>query len=299
MEKRTYAVVIAALLAVAGGVAVLYGAEVWPEKVQPKDAEPVRRHIMLAAHRGVPQKAPENSIAGFREAIREGAVFIELDLVLSGDSVIYVSHDRNLWRTTGRNIEVSRARSWELDGVRLRGGEKLPRLSEVFDALGDRVFYIIETKDIGGETARRMDRALVGMIRQYRLERQVVLSSQSMASLKTLHGALGQAPYMYIFARRYPGDSPEERIKTLPAWVDAVSMSKDIVTKQIIRAARARGVRIALFTVTDRRGMKQALKYAPAIIFTDDVGMSINYLEGTRFIPAARPCGFRHLRLFL
>src|SRR3989442_9967523 len=52
------------------------------------------------AHRGASARAPENTLAAFKEAIRLGADSIELDAHLSADGVPMVIHDDSVDRTT-------------------------------------------------------------------------------------------------------------------------------------------------------------------------------------------------------
>ena len=54
----------------------------------------------ICAHRGASISHPENTIAAFKEAIRLGALMIELDLALTRDNQIVVLHDSTLDRTT-------------------------------------------------------------------------------------------------------------------------------------------------------------------------------------------------------
>jgi glycerophosphoryl diester phosphodiesterase len=269
-------IVICATIALSGG---------FIRETRPRAAEagpgpaPQNQRPILAAHRGAPQLAPENSIAGFRRAAVQGARFIEFDLVMSRDGVIYVCHDSNLKRTTGADINISHADSARLDGVKLPNGEKLPRLEEVFNKLNVNLSYIIETKSRSGGQGRKMDRELIRLLKKYHMENRVILSSQSLVSLSTLHEALDSPPYMYIFASRGMKEAPAARLKSVPGWISAVSISKDRVTPRTMRSARARGLKVALFTVSNTNDMRQAMKYGPEIIFTDNMRLSMMYLN--------------------
>jgi glycerophosphoryl diester phosphodiesterase len=265
---------------VVGWISVSHGAA--PLKPKSTMLRSVRasdsRHIMLIAHRGAPQEHPEHSIAGYRSAIRQGSIFIEPDLMISRDNVIYVCHDRNLKRTTGKNIDITKTDSKKLDRVKLKNGEKLHRLSEIFDEFGDAVFYVPETKNIGGKWVRKMNRALIKLIKQYRLQKRVMVQSQSLASLKTVHGAFKSMPSMYI-TEKDSGNDLIKRINALPAWIDAVSISHAKITKKARRAIKKRNFKIALYTAKNQGQMKKVLKYKPDMIFTDNVKMSKNYLK--------------------
>lgn len=55
--------------------------------------------LMLQAHRGVSTDCPENTMAAFAEAVKQGYDIIELDPKFTKDDVCVVLHDRNLKRT--------------------------------------------------------------------------------------------------------------------------------------------------------------------------------------------------------
>jgi glycerophosphoryl diester phosphodiesterase len=54
----------------------------------------------VIGHRGAAALAPENTLAGFREAKRLGCSWVEFDVRLTGDGVPVVCHDSRLRRTT-------------------------------------------------------------------------------------------------------------------------------------------------------------------------------------------------------
>ena len=65
--------------------------------------------IQAIAHRGASRDCPENTLAAFDEALRQGCDGIEMDLQLSRDGVPVIYHDRTLTRAGGgRHRVVSR-----------------------------------------------------------------------------------------------------------------------------------------------------------------------------------------------
>ncbi len=89
---------------------------------------------ILFAHRGASASAPENTLAAFRLAVRQGAPAIELDVKLSADGQVMVFHDPTVNRTTDGTGFVHRlplAELRELDAggkfdPRFRGNEFPP-----------------------------------------------------------------------------------------------------------------------------------------------------------------------------
>ena len=64
--------------------------------------------MLLLAHRGASADAPENTIAAFREAARQGADGVELDAQICGSGEIVVWHDERLNRLAHLDWEVVR-----------------------------------------------------------------------------------------------------------------------------------------------------------------------------------------------
>lgn len=105
------------------------------------------------AHRGLSNKAPENTLVAFQLALDEGFSAIELDVRASIDGEFFVIHDAKLDRTTSGSGTVSKSTSQyicELDAGSWFGerfaSTKVPRLSEVLDFLPDHIEVHLEVK---------------------------------------------------------------------------------------------------------------------------------------------------------
>ena len=72
-------------------------------KINPNVGAP-RGPPSILAHRGASADAPENTLAAFREAARQGADGIEFDVRLSADGCPVVIHDRDLGLAI--NVEI-------------------------------------------------------------------------------------------------------------------------------------------------------------------------------------------------
>lgn len=68
----------------------------------------------VIGHRGAMAYAPENTLAGFREARRRGASWVEIDVKLTADGVAILMHDPSLKRTTGIDRLVAQTPRAEL-----------------------------------------------------------------------------------------------------------------------------------------------------------------------------------------
>ncbi len=96
----------------------------------------------VIGHRGAAAYAPENTLASFREAKARGAAWVEFDVRLSQDGVVFVMHDDSLLRTAGldrlsatlpwREIKVLNAGGW-FDAK--YANERAPSFAETIDCL--------------------------------------------------------------------------------------------------------------------------------------------------------------------
>jgi glycerophosphoryl diester phosphodiesterase len=128
----------------------------------------------LQAHRGGRGIAPENTLAAFRQAIALGVTTLELDLAITKDDVVVVSHDPYLnpdlvrgpdgkWLAgigpIIRSLELSALRRYELGRIkpdtayarqfpmqRAVDGERIPLLREVYEIAPAPVRLNIEIK---------------------------------------------------------------------------------------------------------------------------------------------------------
>ncbi len=101
------------------------------------------------AHRGLHEQdrsVPENSLAGFRAAVKAG-YGIEWDLQLTKDKKVVVHHDRSLKRMCGADISIGDLTYKELRQYRLLDTEeRIPLFSEALKVVGGKTPLIIELK---------------------------------------------------------------------------------------------------------------------------------------------------------
>jgi len=137
----------------------------------------------IIGHRGAAAQAPENTLAGFREAARQGARWVEFDVRLTACGHLVLMHDDDLHRTTngaGPVAAYSLAALSDLDAGSWFGpaftSERVPTLEEALAAAADLGLGVnIEAKAEGPAgllTARAVASVLAGADTRY-----VILSS--------------------------------------------------------------------------------------------------------------------------
>ncbi len=92
---------------------------------------PVFENMGVAAHRGGPKYAPENTLAAFRTAISQGAEAFEFDVQMSRDGALVVIHDETVDRTTNGTGAVRDLTLAQLRSLDAGDGEIIPTFDEV------------------------------------------------------------------------------------------------------------------------------------------------------------------------
>jgi glycerophosphoryl diester phosphodiesterase len=116
----------------------------------------MKQQVTLAAHRGWRAKYPENTMRGFREAMKLDIDAIEMDVHMTKDYHIVVCHDAKLDRTTDKTGEIHNMTLEEVRqadaGIKFGEefkGEKIPTFEEFLALMATRpdLRLLLELKD--------------------------------------------------------------------------------------------------------------------------------------------------------
>jgi glycerophosphoryl diester phosphodiesterase len=247
----------------------------------------------VIAHRGASGQYPENTLAAFRAAADAGAPYFELDVHMTRDGVVVVSHDPVLSRTCGLDAatgdltlaELKQADAgWgfvaEVGRFPFRGrGIEVPALAEVFAAFPEHR-YIIEVK----QSAPSLAPALLEVIERAGMRRRVLLASEEHAPIDELRALAPELPTGFPYpeivgfmASLAPGAEPYQ-----PRG-DAVQIPPEyeswrIVTPESVAAAHRISVEVHVFTVNDAAEMRAMLEIGVDGIITDHPALLLKLL---------------------
>ena len=232
--------------------------------------------MMIAAHRGSSGSAPENTLAAFRLAVKEGADMIELDVRLTADHHLVVFHDRRLgrtaegsgpiWTRTLAEIRPLDAGSWF---GRQFQGEKVPTLHEVFRAVPRRVGINIEVKTDGDPRRKAgLEEVLLAAIRSEMAERNILVTSFDHALLRRLHR---HEPQLQLGALYMPVRDVARRPSLLARrlGVAAFICSRSQLRKRFVRNAHRHGLTVLVYGVNTVRQLARAQRFGVDGIITD------------------------------
>ena len=136
--------------------------------------------MLKIGHRGAAGEAPENTLASFGFAIKQGINAVELDIRETKDKHLVVFHDENLKRLTGKEGAIKDYNLNELKTFKiLNGNESIPTLDEALDFLDNKVSKIlIEIKEEGTE------KGIIKIVKEKKLIDKVIITSFHEGALK-------------------------------------------------------------------------------------------------------------------
>lgn len=215
----------------------------------------------VIAHRGCPQRAPENSLAGIGWATHFGMSAIECDVALAADGVAVIFHDQHTVRMTGVEGEVEALSSAELCARILRfegrpSAERIPTAEEFCRAV-DRAGLMLhyEVKIHRAPVAAVVDAALDALHASGLREDRVRVSSFSLDALVAVHAA---NPRLSLgFACEDPWELRHaERIAILHE-LGVVSVHADVTrtSNDRLQWLRASGFEVNVYTVNHRSAL--------------------------------------------
>jgi glycerophosphoryl diester phosphodiesterase len=254
--------------------------------------------IVVHGHRGARAVRPENTIPAFEYAIQAGVDVLELDLAVTKDDILVVSHDPKLNPTICkgpaapsaiRTLSLEALRQWDCGALRNPHftkqtpipGTLIPTLDEVF-ALAPRgkFDFNIETKIFADHpeytpSPEKFAQLVLDCVRRRGLESRVIVQS---FDFRTLHAMKALAPAIRLAALYEKGaESFVEVARRAGARI--ISPEAGLVTPQKVKAAHAAGLEVVAWTANARPEWDALVAAGVDAIISDDPAALIAYLK--------------------
>ena len=264
--------------------------------------------MMLAAkievhgHRGARAMMPENSLPAFEYAIGLGVDVLELDVAVTKDDVLVVSHDpeMNASHCVGpagsprliREMTYAQVRLWDCgakanpDFPRQKAipGTRVPSLDSVF-ALAKRgqFHFNVETKIFPHRPSvtpepERFAELMLAQIRKHHLEQRVIVQS---FDFRTLQAMKRLAPEVRLSALL--AFEPQDFVASArEAGATIVSPLYKWVTPEKVRTAHAAGLRVVPWTANKPEDWEKLVAAGSDAIISDDPAALIEFLKAKK-----------------
>lgn len=227
---------------------------------------------LVTFHRGDCTVAPENTLPAFRSAILKGGDRIELDVQMTSDGVVVVTHDSNLKRCTGKNAKVydlTYAEVAQLDAGRWFSSRfadtRIPTLEQVLQLCRGRIGLNVEIKPSAATPA--LEAETVRLLREYGFNSSnCVITSQSYETLHKVKALAPEYPTGYILALGVGNyyDLPD---------ADFFSVETTFITSGMVNAVHLRGKTVSAWTIDREKVATHMLELGVDDLITDKPDM--------------------------
>lgn len=217
--------------------------------------------IQVHGHRGARAVLPENTMAAFEYAIAAGVDAIEMDVVVTRDDVVVVSHDPYL--KSGTYISTLTAAE-----------AGLPTLSEVFGlASRGKFLFNVEAK-VSEHTPRNFAELVLDRIGEHGVKSRVIFQSFDFA---ILHRMNRLAPGITT-AALWEGEARSFVEIAKDAGTTIVAPQYLLVTEEQVRKAHEAGLQVIPWTANTPEDWAVLIAAGVDGIITDDPATLIAYL---------------------
>jgi glycerophosphoryl diester phosphodiesterase len=254
--------------------------------------------IAVHGHRGAAAVRPENTISSFKEALRVGADYLELDVYPSRDNVLVVTHDPTInpeFCTGGEpkravhDMTLAELRRYDCGSGHRRSypqqksvpGAGIPTFDEVLDlAKGTEARFNIEIKSSEnwkdytlppGQIAR----LVVECVRKHGLEKRVIVQS---FDFRVVKAARALAPDFLLAALWSSGERSFVDIAQ-ETGAQMVTPEFKLVTPERVKEAHAAGIQVVPWTVDTPEDWDRLIAAGVDGIITNDPGACVAHLK--------------------
>ena len=211
------------------------------------------------------------TMAAFDSAVGAGCVSLSMPVAVSGDGIVYIANDDNLYDMTGMNAYLSGMTEGQIANVKTKGGNDLVRLSDVFEKYGTDVNYVIEIK----YSNERNIMPFIEAVNAAGVADVTSVSSYYFGALETVEN---EFPDMTkIFLSENEVDLAEAQDRDV---IDEISVDKELMTEENLAAVHESGRKFGAWTLNSEEDIRAAVKMGIDSYFTDEGALAISIEKG-------------------
>jgi len=130
---------------------------------QPTPLPKIKHKLVVIAHRGSHLKFPENTLAAYEDAIKEGADYVEIDLRTTKDGHLVIMHDESTTRMTGKKGLIKDLNYSEIRNLKIKSIDKedtttyrIPDFKSVLNLCKGKINIYLDFKEADVEKTYRL-----------------------------------------------------------------------------------------------------------------------------------------------
>lgn len=208
----------------------------------------------------------ELTFAAYDKAVEAGSKYIEADMVVSGDGTVYLAHDDYAMDMTGTSGYFSGMTDGQISKLKTKNGSNVLKLKDLFEKYGDSVNYIVDVKYM---SSRNVD-AFTIAVRTAGMEEKVIAASSFFDVLRPLDETFPDMTKLYVCP-----DQATFELALDKDYVDIISVPKNIMTADNLKAAHDHGKKFSAWTLNTEDEISDAISLGVDSYFTDDTALAI------------------------
>ena len=228
--------------------------------------------MILYGHRGARFEAPENTLTGFRHALRNGITAFEFDVHLSADDQLVVIHDPTVDRTTNGSGAVAAMTVAELARLDARSifpewpePAGVPTLTEVLDTIGGADDMEIEIKTDRPDRLQRVAELVLAAVRRYDIASRATVTSFDPVALEAV-ARLAPGQRRGFIARF---ETPDDLATAVRVGASHCAIPIKTGSAERVREAHAAGLRVTGWQGNSREDVQTLLAWGVDAITSD------------------------------
>ena len=230
----------------------------------------IKDEIIIIAHRGASNIAPENTLKAFKKAIELKADFIEFDVLETKDGKIVVCHDEEISRLTGRYGFIRELTLQELKTFDFGEGERIPSLEELIEITKGKINLNCEV------IVKGISNKVIKILKKYDLTDSVIISSFKREELLRFQKIDPTVKLAYLDHNNYKmpcsWDKKEEWIQfCIDNQIYTINPFYPLVNQQFVDLAHSNNIKVFPFTVDSGPAMRKLIKFGVDGIITNDI----------------------------
>lgn len=270
---------------------------------------PIASTVMVVAHRGASEYAPENTLAAFNQAIRMHTDYIELDLQMTKDDRLVAMHDESLERTTNAKKLFPQRSPWLVRDFSLKEINKLdagswfnrshknkylqeykqqhvPTLNEVLQLVRERgngktgLYIEIKSPNLYPGVEQR----LVDILRKngFLHKNNLFFVSLSETSLRTLKALAPDVKMVQLYSGTMLDNLDlNQEFKRISEYAAGVGINKKLIDTKLIELAHLNGLFVHSWGVNKRDDLAELLSLGVDGIITNKPESIAGFLDMT------------------
>lgn len=220
---------------------------------------------LVIAHRGASAYRPENTLPAYALAVEQRADMIEIDLHLTRDGEVVITHDEALEGLGGLG-EIADASLAQVRALDAGGGQRVPTLDEVLDRFGDIIPFNLEIKRGSAGLYLGLEELALQALRSRGLLERTLFSSFHDPVLARLRELEPTARVAFLVSPR-DAERPLERAAGVGA--EALNPWLGMASAELVAAAHAEGLVVYPYTVDPEEDMRRLLDLGVDGMFTN------------------------------